>query len=52
MLKLAFISIFKFMSPNINHIKTPLIMGLQKISLDIEMNFMNLTYFIWIHKKN
>ncbi len=26
-------------------------MGLEKISLNIEIDFMNLTYFIWIHKK-
>jgi len=27
-------------------------MGFEKISLNIAMDFMNLTYFIWIHKKN
>ncbi len=26
-------------------------MGLEKISLNIEIDFMNLTYFILIHKK-
>jgi hypothetical protein len=27
-------------------------MCLEKISINIEMDFMNMTYFIWIHKKN